>query len=587
MGLKLMAIVKEVLEKFATEPECSAIVLKGKWGVGKTYLWDSVIKAKKERLGKSFYSYVSLFGIGSLMELKQAIYENFRSKNSAVEVGVRSAEDLIDSGRGFLRRGIKLFSGLKGAGPVINSYQSSAISDALICIDDFERKSSKLSDAEVLGLISWLVEKRNCKVILILNEEWLAKAQGEFNDYREKVFLFEVEYGPTSAQTARLIFNPDDSTEKELVANIVDLDINNVRLLRKIKHYHQYMLSVVGSDNPYLWRDIRSVIPLAVLARYNEAGSPISLADLEKFEGVDVSYLTDDASEEEKKAAADKDEQAQRLSKYGYFRTSDFDREIINLVKKGYLDSDVTRVVVDAALAQSDAAAAEFKYNSVWHMYHNDLSKSQEEMVAEFDGAVNSYLNYMSVDRLGSVVRFYRELGMDGRADEIVDQFFVILRSSRSLNDREELWDEPSDSKIQFELGRYFDGLGSTMDLKDALECLLTKRFTVETLSVLVRSSEGDFFNYLISSEASDYKSIVKFVHAAFHSPDVFNSVVPGSAGRIFLSLYGALLKVKGLSRLNENRLVNLLTLDAEYAQAKSSMLAGDELVASATSPSG
>lgn len=581
-----MAIVKEVLEKFAIEPECSAIVLKGKWGVGKSHLWDSVIRAKKEQLSKSYYSYVSLFGIGSLKELKQAIYENFRSKNSAVEVGARSAEDLIDSGRGFFRRGIKLLGGLKGAAPVIDSYQSLAISDVLICIDDFERKSNKLSDAEVLGLISWLVEKRNCKVILILNEEWLAKAQGEFNDYREKVFSFEVEYNPTSAQAARLIFNPDDPAEKELVANIVDLDVNNVRLLRKIKYYHQYMLSIVGSDNPYLWRDIRSVIPLAVLARYNEAGSPISLADLEKFEGVDVSYLTDDASEEEKKAAAEKDEQAQRLRKYGYFRTSDFDREIINLVRKGYLDSDVTRGVIDAALTQSAAAAAEFKYNSAWHMYHNDLSKSQDEMVAEFDDAVNSYLNYMSVDRLGSVVRFYRELGMDRRADEIIDQFFVILGSSRSLNDRSELWDEPSDSKIKFELDRYFDSLGSTMALKDAMEWLLTKRFTAEALSVLVRSSEVDFYKYLTSSEASDYKSIVKFVRATVHGPDAFNSVVAGSAEIIFLSLYGALLKIKGLSRLHENRLVNLLTLDAEYAQAKSSMLAGGELVASNTSAS-
>lgn len=578
-----MAIVKEVLEKFAIEHECSAIVLKGKWGVGKTHLWDSVIRAKKERLDKSFYSYVSLFGIGSLKDLKQAIYENFRSRNSAVDVGARSTEDLISSGRGLIRRGIKLFSGFKGASPVIDSYQSFAISDALICIDDFERKGSKLSDAEVLGLISWLVEKRNCKVILILNEEWLAKVQGEFKDYREKVFSFEVEYNPTSAQAARLIFNVDDPAEKELVANIVDLDINNVRLLRKIRHYYQYMRSVVGSDNPYLWRDIRSIIPLAVLARYNEAGSPISLADLETFEGVDVSYLTDDASEEEKKAAAEKDEQAQRLTKYGYFRTSDFDREIINLVKKGYLDSEVTRGVVDAALSQSDAAAAEFKFNSAWHMYHNDLSKSQDEMVAVFDDAVNSYLHYMSVDRLGSVARFYRELGMDRRADEIIDRFFVVLGSSRSLNDREDLWDEPSDMKIKFELDRYFDGLVSSMALKDALECLLTKRFTAEALSVLVRSSESDFFVYLTSSEASDYKSIIKFVHAAFHSPDVFNGVVAGSAEKIFFSLYGALLKVKGLSRLNENRLVNLLTLDAEYLQAKSSMLAVDELVASAT----
>ena len=44
-----------------------------------------------------------------------------------------------------------------------------SVSDALICVDDYERRSSG-SGKEVLGLISYLVENKNCSVVLVLNK---------------------------------------------------------------------------------------------------------------------------------------------------------------------------------------------------------------------------------------------------------------------------------------------------------------------------------------------------------------------------------------------------------------------------------
>lgn len=54
--------VSSALERFISEQEAKAIVLKGDWGTGKTYLWDSVLKQKKEKISRRKYSYVSLLG---------------------------------------------------------------------------------------------------------------------------------------------------------------------------------------------------------------------------------------------------------------------------------------------------------------------------------------------------------------------------------------------------------------------------------------------------------------------------------------------------------------------------------------------
>ncbi|MGI1145171.1 P-loop NTPase fold protein [Pseudomonas aeruginosa] len=75
--------VSSALERFISEQEAKAIVLKGDWGTGKTYLWDSVLKQKKEKISRRKYSYVSLFGLSNLSDLKRGIFENVVSSETA------------------------------------------------------------------------------------------------------------------------------------------------------------------------------------------------------------------------------------------------------------------------------------------------------------------------------------------------------------------------------------------------------------------------------------------------------------------------------------------------------------------------
>lgn len=565
-----MTVVKEILEEFVVSPERSAIVLKGKWGVGKTHLWDGVIRRKKEKLSTAYYSYVSLFGVGSLKELKQTIYENLLKKEHAAESGgVRSMEDRLEGTLSFMRRHANLISGVRGAAPLIESYQSSAISNVLICIDDFERKGKGLAGGEVLGLISMLVEKRKCKVVLILNEEGLATGECEFTDYREKVFSYEVEYQPTSMESASLVFDCEKPDDRPLVDNIVELGLTNVRLIRKIKHYHNYLINVVKTDNSLVWANIRSVIPLAVLARYGGSAAPVNLDDLEKFDGM-VHTLLPDASSLEREKHEKKEQQAQNLRKYGHLYSTDLDRAIINLIKNGYIDPEVLKEVLEAAERQAETAEAEILYGKVWLDYHGNFASSSDEIIERLDAAVEACFNYLSVDRLGNVVKLYRELDFNQKADALIYRYFVRLGEARALTDRESLWGQPSDEKIILALDEYFSGFGNTMSLKDAIDFLLVKRSTIESVAVLFHSTLDDFFDYLTSPDTKDFKGAVKLLLSASHDSNIFDDAIVGAAKKIFVDSYGALRRVRDLSRLNEIRISPLMTLDATYDEFKS-----------------
>jgi Cdc6-like AAA superfamily ATPase len=107
--------VKSALVDFVKGEKDRAIVLKGDWGTGKTYLWKQVVLESRDLFHKRNYSYVSLFGLNSLKDLKKSIYENkvYRERAHIASDESSFEDNLKDiSGRfaGWMRKGSSLFS---------------------------------------------------------------------------------------------------------------------------------------------------------------------------------------------------------------------------------------------------------------------------------------------------------------------------------------------------------------------------------------------------------------------------------------------------------------------------------------------
>ena len=90
--------VKSSLDSFLVD-KTPVLVLKGAWGVGKTYFWNEYIKENisNKRANQIAYSYVSLFGLNSLEQLKTKIFENgkpIKSKEEVEKEFQQSAENM-------------------------------------------------------------------------------------------------------------------------------------------------------------------------------------------------------------------------------------------------------------------------------------------------------------------------------------------------------------------------------------------------------------------------------------------------------------------------------------------------------------
>ncbi|SUA59306.1 Uncharacterised protein [Oligella ureolytica] len=137
------------------------VSLRGPWGVGKTYFWNSYVKNKK---GATKYITVSLFGKNNIDDIKKEIL----LKSSALHKTL----DIFDR--------LKIGSFFKGVdlASLVSLLDKDVFKNIIICFDDFERMSQNLNLSEVLGFIVELKEQHSCKILIINNNEVLKEQDG-------------------------------------------------------------------------------------------------------------------------------------------------------------------------------------------------------------------------------------------------------------------------------------------------------------------------------------------------------------------------------------------------------------------------
>jgi hypothetical protein len=236
-------LVEKEIARFLASPDAEVLCLRGKWGVGKTYSWNEFLKQaqRQKRVALKSYSYVALFGLESLDQLKYAIFENSVGTDS---VGVEPSLDTLRTNTASVasRLGRKSWSVLqhlpkvKDFAAAVQSLSFLSVRNTIICIDDLERKGGHLPTKDVLGLISQLKDQRKCKVALILNADELEERdQEEFEKYGEKVIDVSLEFEPSPSDSARIAITGTSAGHTLTSANCVALGIANIRIIKKIE----------------------------------------------------------------------------------------------------------------------------------------------------------------------------------------------------------------------------------------------------------------------------------------------------------------------------------------------------------------
>lgn len=218
-------------------------LVRGEWGVGKTYYVKHLITANRHKISKAKYSYVSLFGTASIDAIEESIFINSNSATPNLPENPSAADrvsQLFGRLKPLLARTEKLpiNSAASWRSFLLSNVSNFLNNDLLIVIDDLERHSPKISLTDIMGFLLQLRDERNCQIILITNEEALKTSTGAegYLVNKEKIIDLELTFAPTTDEAVTIGFAGSE-TDNVAADCCRKLSISNIRTIKKIQEH--------------------------------------------------------------------------------------------------------------------------------------------------------------------------------------------------------------------------------------------------------------------------------------------------------------------------------------------------------------
>ncbi|HEX5091155.1 MAG TPA: hypothetical protein VFV84_00540 [Burkholderiales bacterium] len=402
------------------------------------------------------YSYVSLFGLNSLSDLKQSVFASTVVKEQVatgtsvdtlkgnVELlgeQLNTVEGSKTSGLGFMETfGRKLLPALAQVGlarswaPFIGDAAFYSVRNQLVCIDDLERRGEGLSAGDILGLIAFLKEQRNCKVALIFNDDSLDKdGKQRYAEYREKVIDVEVEFAPTVEEAVGYVFAADDPRHGRVLAHSQKLKLTNIRILQRIRRLLDELATYINGKHPSIEDAALGSIVLFAWAFYGRTSAGVPL---EFIVSEDFSAFVGDFDAPEGKQTSDKETEWKAILKdYGYLYTDKLDRTLADFIEKGYPDTERLSAVIEELDLAGNAGNAREDFKKVWSLYNESFDDNEAEFVAALTDRFSANAKHLSASDLNSAVMVLRELGRGGEADTLIAIFVEAHKTQPEMFD--------------------------------------------------------------------------------------------------------------------------------------------------------
>lgn len=425
-------ILESQIARFLASEAPEVMSVKGAWGVGKTYAWNKYLVSAKsqKKIALKKYSYVSLFGINSLADLKFSIFENlvdeqFIGRRPTLQSFKNNTETLL---KVLGKKKLPIISSnasIDHYHSIISSLSFLSLEKTIICIDDFERKGNSIDAQDVLGLITQLKEQKKCKVILILNDESLS--EGSSIDYvrlREKVIDTELRFAPTAEDCVAIALS-GDKVANFLGKNIIKLGINNIRIIKKIEKLAALLLPHLKSyEDQVLFQALRTV-SLLTWCYYGQS------SDTPDYNFVISRNSAFGDLDDEVMLSTQQQVWCAVLRGYNNYSVDEFDLQIAKLVENGYVDENHLRE--EAALLNEKilAARSEDSFQEAWRRFNESFDADDQEVISCLSDSFKHNAKYISPVNLDGTVRLLRNLGKDKLAAKIIN-LYLEKRASES-----------------------------------------------------------------------------------------------------------------------------------------------------------
>jgi hypothetical protein len=443
---------KEQLILLLSKADSNVIALSGKWGTGKTHLWNEVKDGSSdEKIKKALY--VSLFGLSSVDQIKRKLIE------MAIP-GVESHGGIFDSLKSLFKVGVKAASEHYKALAALNDLNllfmaPAVLRDIVIVIDDIERKHEKLGIDEVLGFIDEYSKQYGSRFVLVLNDDQLSSKGDQeklWATFREKVIDQEIRLSTTSEEVFSIAIDLVPSKYADALKEAtVTCGLTNIRIVVKVIRVANQILDERDLDDAIQARVIPSIVLFsAIHYRGLEDGPDFKFA-LNVGNPDWVRYCRD---KNEEPTTEEKREDGWRrlIQDLGIHGCDEFEKRLVEFLESGLFEAASIEAIIEQYVAEKDALQAREAAQTFLKRVFWDHRVDEAQLVAEASAfqSVAGLLDPFIATQLNSALE--KLPGGAAIGEAIVEGWIKAFKATRptTVND-ENPFNNPLHSKIQVE----------------------------------------------------------------------------------------------------------------------------------------
>ncbi|MDQ2190364.1 hypothetical protein [Vibrio sp. A14(2019)] len=537
-------LVKEQIQRFLSSDTPEVLAIKGDWGVGKTYSWEKYIEEFKNECALKSYSYVSLFGVNSIAELKQTTFLNtIDTKQIGEAPNIKGySKKVADLVKDTKIPYVSKYVG--GIGSLINSVSQLAMNKTIICFDDLERHSKGVTIKDFMGLVSFFKEQKGCKVVLLLNEDAGDDTFKDYKKYKEKIVDRQLHFEPTAKQCFDIMFADDFEFRDYIRDCCIGLNIKNKRVIRKIvEHTNEFLELVNDFDEPIKKQVIHSTIVFS-WCYYCHGSDELNIPEF--------AFVNQSGTRKENDKLGWTKEMAVRwnmkLNQYHYGLTDEIDFAVARGIEQGFLDQEKLIPLCEHKQKELEIEKASEKWEHAWKLFHGSFDNNENDIALAFEEGMRDIVPNTSASQYSSGLKVLRTIGWDAKADELIQLFIDSRRDNPEALDVDSIEANPfgiKDEKFIEKLREAYLELKPEPTVQDILDLRRgSNSYNSSEAAILAKLEVNEIYNLFMSFKGEELTEYIRvFLLLAGSNEDLANKVDE------------ALNKISSISELNVYRM--------------------------------
>ncbi|WP_169447746.1 P-loop NTPase fold protein [Luteimonas mephitis] len=505
-----------MLSRFLQSQEQNTILIRGPWGVGKTYAVTAFVDSFNFDQSPSLVarSYVSLFGKQTISAVQREIFS--AAQQVGPDDGIRTrlglaAHKLIQLekyvAQSKLQRTWRWLGSKLGQvqapwvgelGAMMSQGNYGLVDGFLVTIDDLERRSASVSLRDTLGLADELASHRNCKVIVICNEDALDEHdQRVLAEYKEKVFDLEILFARSPKDIASIGL-PNKCSHRDVSESILEkLGISNIRVAKRYAFLVDQVWPDLERADPRISQEVLGHIAILTWARYDSTAKiPQERLGYLASESSWMASAMRDREEEKAEWEINWEAAAEALE----FSPEAYDAALVEYLRTGIWIPGAISLELKSKGENLQKLEAAESMRAAWRLYSDSFNPDHADFVAALIGAVDRHLIQISPRDVDSAFHALEDLGVD--FSDLAQRYVAAAREQIEAAAREDWPFEDFKSNALrplIQAARNVDKVLPTIDA--ALERIsIDRSWSEEDILALDACTEDDLFEWMKSA---------------------------------------------------------------------------------------